>query len=83
MVSEGSVHGNLAICFWAHVEAKPEGGGCYLIVERKQKVRKGLETRYSLQRYALWHLLPSVRPYLLKFPEPLKMAPPTRTMCST
>jgi hypothetical protein len=42
-VSEGSVHGSLALCFWACDEAAQHGsgsmwgGGCLLMVDRKQR----------------------------------------------
>jgi hypothetical protein len=45
-------------------------------VDRKQRARKGLGTRYNLQSHAPSDLLLPARPHLLKFPPPSKFMPP-------
>jgi hypothetical protein len=45
-------------------------------MDKKQRVRKGLETSYNLQRHTHSDLLPPTRPSLLRFPEPHKIVPP-------
>jgi hypothetical protein len=46
------------------------------MVDRKQKRRNGLGTRYNLQRHGPSDLLLPVRPCLLKFLPPPKIVPP-------
>jgi hypothetical protein len=48
----------------------------HFMVDRKQRIRKGLRTRYNLQRQSPSDLPPPTRPYLLKFPEPPKIVSP-------
>jgi hypothetical protein len=47
----------------------------HLMADRKQRIRKGWGTTYSLQRYTSSDLCPPTRPYSFKFPPPPKLVP--------
>jgi hypothetical protein len=51
-------------------------GGHGSMVDRKQRVRKGLEIRYNLQSHSPIDLLPPTRYHLLKFLKAPKIALP-------
>jgi hypothetical protein len=59
------------------------GGGCHLMVDRKQRGSKILETRYNLQRYAPSDPFSPASSHLLKSSPPPKIVPSTREKCST
>jgi hypothetical protein len=46
------------------------------MVDRKQKAKKGAEARYNLKGKSPGTYFLQLRPHLLKFPEPSKIAPP-------
>jgi hypothetical protein len=48
---------------------------CHLMADWKQRVRKGLGTKYNLQRHIPSKPLPASRSYILKFAEPPKIVP--------
>jgi hypothetical protein len=53
-----------------------EEEAAHFLTGKKQRVRKGLGTKYSLQRHTSSHLLLPTRSHLLEFPLPSKIMPP-------
>jgi hypothetical protein len=74
---QGSVPSPWLYWFWACVrhDSGSMWKAVHLMVDKK-RVKMGPVIRCNLQRHASCDLLPSARPYLLKFPPPSKIAPP-------
>jgi hypothetical protein len=62
VVSEDSVHGCVAPWWWECVQ-----GGSHLMVDRKQRGKKGLGTRHNHQSHIVSDEIPPAQPHLIGF----------------